>query len=255
MFSRTEPWGAWRSVFLDLGAALGEARYEHARLGRPAELTTRVVTGLMNLFSSLHRVGEEHRRDDHPPVNPHLEKFYFPIDVDYFHVRLIGSMNLLAKLAAALASRPNQVPPSFRKIRDWLQSNPANRDRIGRGLADLFEEASWYDEVRQVRDAIVHGGALTLVFSVADRRPVFQVFKTVVEPIINRPGLMFNEHVVYFDAYAATYLADLLVFLEEVTQPVAAMAGVSLEGHGARLEWPGVGVVASWLAEQIGRCP
>lgn len=187
---------------------------------------------LLTLLTKLEWMKACHREDD---LDDGLWMFYAATEIDFFHVRFRSMLDHLAALLARCATHPGTVPTSFIKLKKFVD-NPANRLRFG-PLADdvlaLLTEARWAEDVRDVRDDVVHRGADTLVFP--DREEIlFQVHQRE-KRLVLLDGVMQNENVVDFRKYAALTMGLLMTWRERVA--AILRQGIRLDGDPPGHGW------------------
>jgi hypothetical protein len=169
-------------------------------------------------------------------------------DVLAFHVVMKLLLDEVGSMARRLAVRPDVVPDaSFGDIVKWIDRRPQNVERLGAPLADAIRSCWWFDELRSVREDLVHRSAETIAFP-ENGRILFQVHVGDSRRILI-PEVMFNDNVADFAAYAALTMARLAAFLDVVAE--AAFATVSeldpsrdgevKSGH------PGLRILRTWL--------
>jgi len=147
---------------------------------------------------------------------------YCEVDIDVFHVYMRSVFDYLARVIVIIAEHPKLVKKhkSFTKLRNWLTNEKAERNvkNLGTDLADLVLSVKWYDDLKNVRDNIVHEGADTN--SIAEEgRILFQVSKDA-KYLISFPEVQFNENLIDFELYAGVYFGYLISFLEEASKVI-----------------------------------
>lgn len=139
---------------------------------------------------------------------------YAGCDIDLFHMEARSIFDYLAKITKRLSDQPKQVPDKgFNFLKTWLAKSDNNVKRVGKDLAELVSSVDWFDDLKNVRDANVHQGGMTLVFPEKDRI-LFQILKGY-ENLVSIPEIMYNENVVDFELYAGMYFGYLIAFLED----------------------------------------
>jgi hypothetical protein len=104
---------------------------------------------------------------------------------------------------------------SFNKLRNWLinpKSKSDNSKNWDQELSNLILSANWFDEMKNIRDSLLHQGGYVLVFP-DQKKILVQVYKSH-KTQISFPEIMFNENVVDFELYGGLYFACITDFLE-----------------------------------------
>lgn len=178
-----------------------------------------------------------------------IEWMYFAAtEVDFFHVRVRSLLDHLAALLACCADHPKSVRTKFFDLKGFLQ-DPLKRKafgQLGEGAHLLMQQTSWAEDLRQVRDDIVHRGADTLVFPDQDEI-LFQVHQRERRLVLLK-GVMHNENIVDFRKYAATTLGALLLLREDLA-PILRQ-GLHLSPDEPTQGWNrhrGLALLREWL--------
>lgn len=178
--------------------------------------------------------------------DPYQWNRYFTLDIESFHVyiRSIMDYSAIAIQRSCSINRANEVR-SFRKLRERINRH---RELFPKEVAELIELADWFDEIRGVRDFIVHRGAETIVFGNPKDGLLFQTHGAGFKNLIDKKFLLFNENVVYFDRYAAYYYSEMYSFLDLVfrefmrnMEPIKNVTFPSKSFH------PGISILKGWI--------
>ena len=148
-------------------------------------------------------------------IGGHLDTFhnmqYGTVLADAFLTRYGSAYDTIAKTFREISKFPDQAPESFSDLRN--KNKKDNNVRLfGKDLADLIQYCDWYDQIKEVREEIVHRNAKTNGFMAS--RILFQVTKRF-ENKIDFPEVMINKNLVDFELYAAVHVGYTLWFLEE----------------------------------------
>jgi len=136
-------------------------------------------------------------------------------DIDLFQIEMRSILDYVAKIILRIADNQNEVPDKgFNKLKNWLAKLPENADKLGKDLAELVSSADWFEDLKNVRDANVHHGGMTIVF-LEEGRILFQTLDGYKNLVTTTPEIMYNENVVDFELYAGMYFGYLIAFLEE----------------------------------------
>jgi hypothetical protein len=109
----------------------------------------------------------------------------------------------------------------------------------------VLEQASWADDLKNVRDDIVHFGADTLVFP-DEHDILFQVHKRQVRLVLLE-RVMHNENIVDFRKYAALILGSILLWREQLASILGG--GLDMESDAPTQGWhhhPGLAMLRDW---------
>lgn len=158
-----------------------------------------------------------------------------PTEIDFFHVRFRLILDHFAALLGRCAAQPGTAPGKFVDLKKFL-NNPRKKPRFGPlddDVLSLMEEASWAEDVRDVRDDIVHHGADTLVFPDEDEI-LFQVHQREKRLVLPE-GVMRNENLVDFRRYSALTLGLLMDWRERVA--TLLRRGIALDGDPPGHGW------------------
>lgn len=211
-----------------------------------AELLNRITFDLWNVSTLVERL--EWSRLSALSV-PHIReqwRQYTAVDIDHFHTEVRSIMDYLAQAVGHAVGRPGNIPGSFRKLRRRIDNY---REIIPPTIIDLIAAATWFDEIRAVRDAIVHKGALTLVFENPKDGILFQVVRPGTANMIVHQALQYNQNVVRFDRYCAYYFAHVVWFLEGMFSSMTSEIGLSQHNLNARSYSLGNSVIRGWMLE------
>lgn len=199
---------------------------------------------LLTLLTKLEWMKDCHREDD---LDDGLWMSYAATEIDFFHVRFRSMLDHLADLLGRCATKPATVPHRFNDLKKFLK-NPAKKPLFG-PLSDevlaLIDDAQWADDVRDVRDDIVHRGADTLVFP-DEAEILFQVHQRE-RRLVLLEGIMHNENVVDFRKYAALTLGLLMTWRERVAGLLRR--GIYLDGDPPGPGWnrhSGLELLSDW---------
>lgn len=220
--------------------------------GKAVALTLwQALDDLNNVGVLLHRMDWMHQQAVQGKVDSALASMYLALDVELFHVELRSSLDYCSRCVAAAAARSGQVPgDSFRRLRNWVAKERQRAVQVlGQDLVTLIAEASWFPEMRGLRDAMVHKGGRVHVFP-HEEAILFQVHDAEWNTLVAAEHIMHNENVVDFRPYSAILFSELLIFVDRLADslrgrfPVPRPAG----GKGVRTYNLGFSVFLSSLA-------
>jgi len=166
-------------------------------------------------------------------------------DIDLFHVEFRSIFDYLAKIIGTISDSPGQVPLSFEKLKNWTAKSHSNAQRLGEDLTRVVLSCEWFDDLKTVRDSIIHRGGYTLVLPVKGRI-LFQVHEGVSRKVLI-PEIMFNENVADFELYAGLYTGYLIAYLEEVSVLIYKHLNLKKVGSNAKSYHQGLQILSDWI--------
>ena len=170
-------------------------------------------------------------------------------DINYFHVEFRSLFDHLTKLVSTVSDSPGQVKSrSFHKLKNWLAKSDQNVRNLGRDLAKLVLSCGWFDDLKTIRESIIHKGGFTLVF-LEKNRILFQVHEGISRKVLI-PEVMFNENVVDFELYAGLYLSYLLAYLEEISEAISNRLDLKSMGN-PRNYHSGLRILNDWIKQVL----
>ncbi len=169
------------------------------------------------------------------------------LDIENLFVQVRSSMDHAAELFAFLP-KGGQLPASFNKLRGSLKRY---RGRMPVDAQSLIESATWFDQMRDIRNAIVHHGGMPLVFGGPEDGLLFQVYEREIQRA-SHPAFMYNESVVYFERYSALLIANLLVFLDDLGKLLRVINPPELALGPIESSAPGFALIREWMVETRG---
>jgi len=150
-------------------------------------------------------------------IEGHIEesrwRHYTQVDIGSFHVEIRSAMDHVAEIIADFSNLNGKLPTSFNRLQQRIDKYSTKLDPE---IVKLIKEASWFSDIRHVRDSLVHHGGDTLVFCGAKEGITFQIYNDFVHNQVNKSLFMYNQNVAYFEKYAALYFSHLLVFLNNL---------------------------------------
>jgi len=173
---------------------------------------------------------------------------YASVDIELWHADFRSLLDHISSVMCRLADRKGQVPPSFTRLHERAKKPaPDFVKKLGVDWVKLLQTARWYPRILWVRDELLHRGGQSLVFEKPSDGILFQVLAgSTFKMSITEPGLMFNPNVVYFERYAAYFVAHLLLFLEEFSLIAYRRLKIIPSVEGANIHF-GFGTLMSWI--------
>ena len=168
------------------------------------------------------------------------------LDIENLFVQVRSSMDHAAELIQVHLPKGGQLPDSFNKLRSSIDKY---RSRLPDELQQLIESARWFEQMRGIRDALVHQGGMSLVFGEPAESLHFQVYGKGMNGYAFHPALMFNENVVHFERYAALLVANLLAFLDRLGGILRSINPASMKMGPVRSYSPGFSLLRAWMVQ------
>lgn len=201
----------WRSAFFDLST---HASVLHAAGGFPKRRAiSDALHDLWQLSAIASRVAWSRRMERAGQLDPGMGRSYFELDIDLFHIRLRSMMDHVAKLISLCTEKPGQTPTTFAKLRTYATKRP---DRLPPGVAAELLAADWFDEIRAMRDALVHEGGRSMAFYSDDVHDLlYQIHRSSSDSMISRPSLVVGN-LAKFDYFVAWSVSHAMRFMDRV---------------------------------------
>lgn len=215
------------------------------------------VGNLWNLLTVCDRLEWTNRRCRRDARVASVWTYYAEADIEYWHIQMRTLLDHLAKIISRLANRSRQVPDSFSRLYERVK-NPEPKagaqdfgHKLGPDWLALMRSADWYPTLRHVREELVHWGGQTMVFLPPSDGILFQVHKGgSFKSAIDAEPLMLNQNVVFFDRYAAFFLSNVLLFLEDFAATAYARLGLEPRLNGMMRHF-GFGTLMRWIDSTI----
>ena len=168
-------------------------------------------------------------------------------DINLFHVEFRSIFDHLAKIIRYASDSPGQIPQSFNDLKKWVTKSDKNVQKLGKDLAQVVLSCGWFDDLKEVRDSIVHDGGLTFIVP-KKGRILFQVIdETKMNMKVCTPEIMFNNSLVDFELYAGLYFGYLLAFLEKVSGVIYKRLNLKKQFINSKSYNQGLRVLHDWI--------
>ena len=176
---------------------------------------------------------------------------YTQLDVEFFIIQLRSIMDYSVAVIDEFAPKKGQLPESFNKLRAGIDKYAV---KLPVGVEPLVRGAHWFDDMRAIRDGLIHRGAQSLVFDGAPDEYLFQVYGAgMSRNIIFKSALMHNENVVYFDRFSAWLFGCVLDYLNALGEMFAGRSK-SVSGIGQASSYcPGFADLRDWMQQLVDR--
>ena len=141
-------------------------------------------------------------------------------DILTFHTVMRSLFDEVSAMTARLGTQKNVVPDKdFHRLREWAKKKKVKSEEVlGKVLTESVLSCDWFNDLREIRDDLIHRSARTIVF-LEPNRVLFQIHTGKSQRIFI-PPVMFNASVADFTTYAALLMARLAAFLDRFAEAV-----------------------------------
>lgn len=204
-----------------------------------------IINESMNLLTVIYRVQWTKNQFDKENITESHYYSFLAADINYFHVSLRSIFDYLAEIIREISKNSGQIPHSFNKIQKWLKKDTNNHKRIGKQLAGFVLNCKWFQDIRGIRDAIVHQGSKSLIF-IDEDKILFQVINRL-EKQLYVPEIMQNGKTVNFKFYAGIYVSLLFDYLDDFAEIIIDSMDLEIKNKTARNYHYGLKVFVEWV--------
>lgn len=226
---------------------------DRARTGRTSPLAgplSGVAGRVENARTVVAKLDWLRSQRDAGALEPMAWMYFAASDVLAFHAFVRGVFDDLADAFVLVADKPGECRKgSFRELRTWAMKSDANVARLGEDIAHLVAACDWFDDLRHVRDQLVHRAAQTIVFP-SEPGIMFQVYDRA-RVLVQGETLGSDGNVVDFTRYSSAVLSRLHQLVNDSSEVVAGRAGLSVDGLGAWSQHPGLRVSRAWTLDYL----
>lgn len=180
-------------------------------------------------------------------INSGMWSGFASLDIDHFHIETKSIMDYSANIIQLASNEPKTVPKgSLRRLYKWMKKSSSNQEILGEMAVALLEKCSWFPEYSKIRDANIHNGGYTIVFSTDEGGIHFQNYLKVSNQIFAKE-FMYSENLVDFQKYAAVAFSRVLCILEDLSEVVRLKHNPTRIGIGdTRMRGHGFGTYLNW---------
>lgn len=173
------------------------------------------------------------------------------INIKHFYIDYRSLFDFLAEAIGLVSDSPSQIPTSFNKLKKWT-NKPNNVKRLGNDLADVVRSCEWFEDLKDVRDSIIHEGDLILVFPTKGKI-LFQIHdkKNLKRKILEPEIIMNNKNVADFELYAGLYLGYLIAYLEEVSEVIISRLNLSIKKLTSKSCHESLHIIYEWIEKVL----
>lgn len=203
----------WRNGITLISAEILLKRTTDRKLLRLLKLCRFIVDDFSNIATLIHRLDLIRELSLSNNRIKNLWFYYAQVDINMFFIEIRSIMDYVAEIVSLMSINPNQVPSnSFEKLKNWINKE-INRKKIDADFIEIIREANWFNDIREVRNNLIHFGYNTFIFGYPKDGVLFKISEGSKNSIKIKDFLVYNENnIVYFDRYVALYLSYLLRF-------------------------------------------
>lgn len=157
--------------------------------------------------------------------NPWMWNQYASLAIKDFHTEISSVMDSVAPVAIQLEGeiKKKGKSPGFPAIRKG--STMSYRNTIPSDILGIIDETErWWPAVKEVRDVGIHREHYRIVFpTLGENDSLLFQFYEGHSPMIADPQLMYpdGKDVIDFSLYSGFIIAELLMFLDDLADPIA----------------------------------
>ena len=180
-------------------------------------------------------------------ISDALWMFFAAADIDLFHVEFRSLFDYLAMLFVdiSLGYNNQKYANSFEKLRNWIGKSKNNVQLIGEELALTITSCNWFNDLREMRNANIHKGQMTVVFP-EKGRILFTAVENISSQIAIPEFIFIEENVLDFEIYAGLYIGRLISFLEESATVIRNKLNLQNDVEGG-FEHMGLWTASTWI--------
>jgi hypothetical protein len=246
--------GAFVNLTVDSGT--GDALAALSALSAVRRPVQSIYQDLNNIETLLERLNWQRQLWQDGTLNDQRWRRFTEADIDMFHVEYRSIFDYAAVICCDLADEKVNLKDRFgwgHMLGEMKKPPKAGvrgfEEKLGQEVTELIAGADWFSLVKDVRDANVHRGGITLVFY--DKpRILFQTHDAEYKNLVNVPELMYNPNVVDFEKYAGVFYGYLLTFLEDLALLVYRRTGATPRAS-AFAPSDELRVVGDWIRQVI----
>jgi predicted ATPase len=108
--------------------------------------------------------------------------YYASLDVQSIHYEIRSIMDYMAQAIGDIYNIPRKKSESFERLVNWSKKNP---DKIDKEIEELLRSASWFGQIRGIRNLFLHLGGSALVFGEPKDGILFQIYKEDLYKVID----------------------------------------------------------------------
>lgn len=201
---------------------------------------------LLTIVQKLHWMQE---RRDVEELDPLAWMAFAASDVSGFLMNTRSLFDHVAKVIRITAG--GRSPESFNKLRTRVAKHPLDSSlAVDTRLLELVANADWFDDLRDIRDDILHRAADTIVFPYLPYIGI-QINKRMTDRLLTEPDLLDpdNANVARFEWFAVAAMGRIHSLLDDLAAVVQEILDVPGRSESARSKHAGLTVVHSWCED------
>jgi hypothetical protein len=181
-------------------------------------------------------------------LNGNIEKEraskYFKVDIVTYHTETRSILDFATEIIGVFFKQHGQFPTSFNKLRQRIEKyhNKLNNEAI-----EAIRTANWFDDIRAVRDELIHSHGQVFTPLNTDDFVSFQVHDKLMKRMVNKRVFSTNQNLVSFEKYSAYYTACILVLLAKLGTIFMNLEIKDLITNQLYIQGSGLPVIHHWM--------
>ena len=215
-----------------------------------------IANCVLNIVTIISKLDYQHNEWVQEKLSNEEWMSFSSLDINYFYIEINSLFDYLAKVIRVIYELPRRHNNYYNTYFSGLRRNVIENeytDRLGDDLTHLIVSCDWYDDIRRIRNLIIHEVKRTGVFLVQNQI-VFQIYGKSRPPPHRKEQIleskaMSNAWTVDFKRYSVLYTGYLFDFLEEFAQIIGKRLGVPLNEHRTKIYDRGLRILKNWIEE------
>lgn len=169
---------------------------------------------------------------------------YFRIDITHFHTEIRSILDYIANIIGVFFKQTGQIPSSFNKLKQRIKKY---EKKLNAEIYELIESISWFDEIRTIRDSLIHNHGKTFTPLKATPYIGFQVNDETGRNLVNKNFLEIGNNIVSVEKYVAYYMALLINFLNDIGSTLLNLRIDGFMPQRMYIQGAGLPVLKEWI--------
>lgn len=238
--------------FMELFTALREAKYRGEPLAAQYKAMENIGSCIWDLETVALKLAFLKSEWEKGNLNDTAWAYFAQGEIEFFLIAMRSAFDFISSLLLLASEAPGQMKQrSFQKLRNWIL-DVGNIKRAGADVTAILNKCDWFEQLRALRDAIVHNGAETIIFTAEKGRILFLIVQgSRPYDFTSVPCIMYNENVADFEMFAAMYYGYFIALLEEVSMLVLKKTGLKYHGRDPSASHPGIQILQDLMEKLL----